>query len=199
MKKIRIRISARHGATVAGLVVAGSLLAACGGAGSSGGSTPVGAAASVSATGGAGSNAAYRTCLAQHGVTFPSRSPGQGRPSGGAGNGGGFGGFGGGGGFSVSPQTQAAMQACASLRPSGGAFPGGGRGGTALTAFRNCMNQQGVTIPTTRPTARPTASSTDGTRFFLGGLDPNDPKVAAALRVCSPLLPSRGASAQPTG
>lgn len=201
MKKIRIRISARHGAAVAGLVVAGGLLAACGGGGSSGGTTPVGAAASASASGGAGSNAAYRTCLSQHGVTLPSRSPGQGRPSGGTG-GGGFGGFGagGGGGFSVSPQMQAAMQACASLRPSGGAFPGGGRGGTALVAFRNCMTQQGVTIPTTRPTARPTASSTDGAaRFFLGGLDPNDPKVSAALKVCSPLLPSRGASAQPTG
>jgi hypothetical protein len=198
MKMIRIRMSARHGAAVAGLVVAGSLLAACGGGGSSsGGSTPVGAAASASSTGGAGSNAAYRACLSQHGVTLPSRSPGQGRPSGGASNGGGFGGFGGGGGFSTSPQMQAAMQACASLRPTGGAFPGG-RGGTALAAFRNCMAQQGVTIPTTRPTARPTASSTNGSRFYLGGLDPNDPKVAAALKVCSPLLPSRGASAQPT-
>jgi len=197
MKMIRIRISARHGAAVAGLVVAGSLLAACGGGGSSGGTTPVGAAASASASGGAGSNAAYRTCLSQHGVTLPSRSPGQGRPSRGTGAGG-FGGFGGGGGFSVSPQMQAAMQACASLRPTGGAFPGGGRGGTALTAFRNCMTQQGVTIPTTRPTVRPTVSSTDGSRFYLGGLDPNDPKVSAALKVCSPLLPSRSASAQPT-
>lgn len=193
MKKIRIRIPARQAAAVAGLVVAGSLLAACGG-GSSSGSTPVAAAASASSTAGAGGNAAYRTCLSQHGVTLPSRSPGQGRPTGGAG-GGGF------GGFSVSPQMQAAMQACASLRPTGGAFPGG-RGGTALTAFRNCMNQQGVAIPTTRPTARPTArptvSPTDGSRFYLGGLDPNDPKVAAALRVCSPLLPSRGASARPS-
>jgi hypothetical protein len=200
MKMIRIRISARHAAAVAGLVVAGSVLAACGG-GSSGGATPVGAAASASPTAAANNASAYRTCLAQHGVNLPSRSPGQGRPSGGAGNGGGFGGFGGGGGggFSVSPQMQAAMQACASLRPSGGAFPGGGRGGTALVAFRNCMNQQGVAIPTTRPTVRPTVSSTDGSRFYLGGLDPNDPKVSAALKVCSPLLPSRGASAQPTG
>ncbi|HEU5332098.1 MAG TPA: hypothetical protein VFU73_05030 [Actinocrinis sp.] len=200
MKKIRIRISARHGAAVAGLVVAGSLLAACGGGGSSGSSTPVGAAASATSTG--GSNSAYFACLSQHGVTIPSRSPGQGRPSGRPS--GGFGGFGGGGGgFSQSPQMQAALQACSSLRPSGGAFPGGGgfggRGGTALTAFRNCMTQQGVTIPTTRPTARPTASSTDNAaRFYLGGLDPNDPKVSAALKVCSPLLPSRGASAQPT-
>lgn len=201
MKKIRIRISARHGAVVAGLVVAGSLLAACGGGGSSGGSTPVGAAASASSTGGAGSASAYRSCLAQHGVTLPSRSPGQGRPSGAPSGGGGFGGFGGGGGgFSQSPQMQAAIQACASLRPSGGAFGGGfggGRGGTALTAFRNCMTQQGVVIPTTRPTVAPTATAS-GSRF-LGGLDPNDPKVSAALKVCSPLLPTRGASASATG
>ena len=189
-------MSARHGAAVAGLVVAGSLLAACGGGGSSGGTTPVGAAASASASSGAGSNAAYRTCLSQHGVALPSRSPGQGRPSGGTGGGGfgGFGGGGGGGGFSVSPQMQAAMQACASLRPTGGAFAGG-RGGTALAAFRNCMSQQGVAIPTTRPTVRPTVSSTAASRFYLGGLDPNDPKVSAALKVCSPLLPTRGASA----
>jgi hypothetical protein len=97
---------------------------------------------------------------------------------------------------------QAAMQACVSVRPTGGfgGF-GGGRGGTQTVAFRNCMTQQGVTIPTTRPTSFPTARPTGNAARYLGGLDPNDPKVAAALKVCSPLLPSPGArpSGTPTG
>jgi hypothetical protein len=93
---------------------------------------------------------------------------------------------------------QAALQACASLRPAGGGFGGfGGGGGAALTAFRNCMSQQGVVIPTTRPTVRPTAPASGSSRY-LGGLDPNDPKVVAALKVCSPLLPSRSASPSAT-
>jgi hypothetical protein len=193
MNKIRIRISARPAAAVAGAIVAGAVLAACGGGSGTSGSTPAAAAASPTST--SNNAAAYRTCLEQHGVTLPSRAPGQGRPSGGTGGGGGgfFGG--GGGGFSASPQMQAAMQACASLRPAGGGF--GGRGGAALTAFRNCMSQQGVVIPTTRPTAFPTAPASGGSRY-LGGLDPNDPKVAAALKICSPLLPTRSASPSAT-
>jgi hypothetical protein len=198
MNKIRIRISAKPAVAVAGAIVAGTVLAACGGSGGTGGSTPAAAAASPTSTSNAA--AAYRTCLEQHGVTLPSRAPGQGRPSGGAGGGGGGGFGGGGGGFSTSPQMQAALQACASVRPTGGAGFGGfggGRGGAALTAFRNCMSQQGVVIPTTRPTAFPTAPASGSARY-LGGLDPNDPKVAAALKVCSPLLPSRSASPSAT-
>jgi hypothetical protein len=201
MTSIRIRTWARPAVTVAGLAVAGTLLAACGSSGGgAGGSTPVAAAASALSSSGANSASAYRTCLEQHGVTLPSRSAFP-RPTGSRspGSGGGFGGGGFGGGFSTSPQMQAAMQACSSLRPTGGAGFGGGRGGTALTAFRNCMTQQGVVIPTTRPTATPTATAS-GSRY-LGGLDPNDPKVAAALKVCQALLPTRGAnpSATPTG
>jgi hypothetical protein len=79
------------------------------------------------------------------------------------------------------------MQACASLRPNGG---GNNKGGTALTAFRNCMSQQGEAIPTTRPTASPSVKPTGDDRY-LNGLDSTDPKVAAALKVCTPLLPTR--------
>ena len=176
------------------------VLAACGG-GSSGGTTPAAASTPTSSASG-GSTQAYFACLQQHGVTVPTnfptarstnRQPGA-RPSGGGG--GGF--F---GGQSQSPQMQAAQQACASLRPTGGFGFGGGRGGTQLVAFRNCMTQQGVTVPTTRPTSFPTAQSTNNTARYLNGLDPNDPKVAAALKVCSPLLPSPGArpSGSPTG
>ena len=188
-----VQISAAVGSAA---VVAG-LLAACGG------STATTPAAASTPTAGATGSSAYFACLSQHGVTVPTAfaSRGFNRPSGGATarptgvrrSGGGFGGF---GGASESPQMQAAIQACASLRPSGAAgFGGGGRGGTQLVAFRNCMTQQGVVIPTTRPTAARTATPTataSGARY-LNGLDPADPKVAAALRVCDPLLPSPGA------
>jgi hypothetical protein len=181
-------------------VVAG-VLAACGG-GSSGGTSPA-AASTPTAAASAGSAQAYFACLQQHGANIPTSRPTNftrptDRPSGGFSRGGGGGGFFG-GGQSQSPQMQAAMQACVSVRPTsgfGGGF-GGGRGGTALVAFRNCMTQQGVTVPTARPSSFPTARPTDNAARYLGGLDPNDPKVAAALKVCSPLLPSPGA--RPSG
>ena len=191
-------------AIAAAAAVAG-VLAACGG---SNGTAPAAAAASTpTAAASTSGNAAYLNCLRQNGANiptaFPSRNrptnrPSGVRPSGGVG--------GGGGGFfgqSQSPQMQAAIQACAAIRPTNGfgGF-GGGRGGTQLVAFRNCMTQQGVTVPTTRPTAFPTAtSSADRAARYLGGLNPSDPKVAAALKVCSPLLPTPGArpSSAPTG
>lgn len=176
------------------------VLAACGG-GSSGGTSPA-AASTPTAAASAGSAQAYLACLQQHGANIPTARPTDftrptDRPSGGYGRGGG--GFF--GGQSQSPQLQAAMQACVSVRPTGGFGFGGGRGGTALVAFRNCMTQQGVTVPTARPTSFPTARPTNNAVRYLGGLDPNDPKVAAALKVCSPLLPTPGArpSSAPTG
>jgi hypothetical protein len=74
-----------------------------------------------------------------------------------------------------------ALAACASLQPAGGfgGFgPGGGRNISAATfaAFKSCMSDQGVTISTTDPQ--------QATR----GLDRNDPKTAAALKVCQPIL-----------
>ena len=191
-----VQISAAVGASVA---VAG-VLAACGG------STAPTAAAASTPTAQATGYTAYADCLRQHGVNVPTAIPtrsftrptGTARPTG-VRRSGGFGGFGGFGGGSANPSEQAAAQACASVRPTNGfgGFGGGfgGRGGTQLAAFRNCMTQQGVTIPTTRPTAFPT-STASGTRY-LNGLNPSDPKVAAALKVCSPLLPTPGA--RPSG
>lgn len=181
--------------------VTAAVLAACGG-GSSGGTAPAAASTPTAAASGSAGTQAYLACLRQHGANIPTARPTNrptARPSGGFGGGGG-GGFFGGPGASADPQTQAAIQACASLRPSGG-FGFGGRGGTQLVAFRNCMTQQGVTVPTTRPTAFPTARPTNNAGRYLNGLDPNDPKVAAALKICSPLLPSPGArpSGTPTG
>jgi hypothetical protein len=114
--------------------------------------------------------------------------------------GGGFGGGSGGGGTGSSNNSklQQAMQACASLRPSfgsgGGGFGGGGSGGggafgQAIQAFRSCMSSHGETIPATRPTSPPAAGSSPADRF-LNGLNPGNPKVAAALKACESKLPS---------
>jgi len=182
-------------ALVAGLVAATGLLAGCGGK-----ANPSSAAAPPSA-----GFQAYVDCLRQHGVTItvPSGRP-SGRPSGvrpsrvrpsgvrpsgvrPSGGGGGFGGGGfGGGGFpglgneppsGVDQQTwDAAQQACAAVRPSFGPRAGG----SAMTAYRNCLRDHGVTA-----TGDPRQLSTA------------DPKVAAAIQACAPLLPT--ARPSPTG
>jgi hypothetical protein len=202
-RSLRAGVSVQVSVAVGAAVGIAALLAACGG---STAATSSAAAATQAATASVSRNTVYLDCLRQHGAdiptAFPSRARFTARPTGPRPSGG----FGGGGGFfgqSQSPQMQAAVQACASVRPTAGfgfGF-GGGRGGTQLAAFRNCMTQQGSTIPTTRPTAFPTAQPTDRAARFLNGLDPSDPKVAAALKVCSPLLPSPGArpSDAPTG
>jgi hypothetical protein len=153
------------------------LLVGCGLIGSSG--------TSSSASSGSGSTEAYFNCLRSHGVKIPASRP-TAAPSGG------FGGFG--GGSSGADSTfQKARQACASLRPSGGfgGFGGGGFGGgfaEAFQAFRSCMSSHGEPIPTTRPTAPPSSGS--GTDRFLNGLNPDNAKVAAALKACESKLPS---------
>jgi hypothetical protein len=181
------------------------LVSACGGGtsktASTASSTPA-VSPSVSAapsSGGASPNArgtadfaAYTACLAQHGVTVPSFSPGA-RPSGsfsrppggfsrspggsrGPGGGGGFGGFGG----SADPSTAAARAACASLLPTG-AF-GGGRtiSATTFAAFKSCMSDNGVTITVTDPTQA------------VRSLNRSDAKTAAALKICQPILGTQG-------
>ena len=184
--------------TAAAGIAAAGLIAGC----SSSSGTATVAATNVAA-GSTSGYSAYTSCLTQHGVTLPSRGAfGAGRRSHaagsftpGAGHTGGAGGY---GAFaSANPTTSAAMQACASLRPTGAAGAGGGFGGgsSRLTAFRSCMTQQGEAVPTTRPTAVPTAKATGDARY-LNGLNPTDPKVAAALKVCEPLIPT--ASAKPT-
>ena len=87
------------------------------------------------------------------------------------------GGFGFGPDASANPSFAAAIQACASLRPSGGV---GGAGRTisaaTLAAFVSCMSDNGVSISGTDPQA------------VLRGLNRNDAKTAAALKVCQPML-----------
>lgn len=201
MKRIYVStlVSAAAGVAAVGLIA---------GCSSNSGSASTASTTTSSSSGGNSAYSAYTQCLSQHGVTLPSRgayphrSPGAGftaRPTGGYGGYGGGGGFGGGGAFaSANPTMAAAMQACASDRPTGGyggfgGFGGGAGGSTRLTAFRNCMTQQGEPIPTTPPTA----AAPGGSRY-LGGLSTADPKVAAALAVCKPLIPTGAPTAAPT-
>ena len=126
---------------------------------------------------------AYLTCLRQHGVNVPTARPTvrpTARPSGGFG--------------SPSSAMLKARQACAKLRPAGGF--GGGRFAAVFQAFRTCMASHGVTIPATRPSAPPSppanppASGAPPAGRFLNGLNPNNPKVAAALKACQSKLPT---------
>src|ERR1019366_2909644 len=70
-----------------------------------------------------------------------------------------------------------------------GASGGGGGCAAAFQAFRSCLSSQGETIPSVRPTAPP-ASGSPGADRFVNGPNPNDPKVAAALKACQSKLPS---------
>jgi hypothetical protein len=161
-----------------GTVVAALLLTA--GCGSSSSHSSASAAPVSSASTKAGSGfAAYSACLKQHGVTIPTTRP-TGRPSPGAsGRRGGFG-F---GGESNQPAFKAAQQACQSLMPKGGR--NGSQGLQALQAFSTCLKSHGVVIPTPSPGAR------NGRGGFLGGLNQKDAKVAAAVKICRPLMPTR--------
>jgi hypothetical protein len=177
----------------AGLLVASAavlLAAACGGSTSSNSGSGDGNSGN---NGGGRNNAAftaYIDCMAKNGVTIampsggprPSRSPGefpsgQPRPSGSAGNRGG-GGFPGGGNMFQKPAGvddatwEKAQAACASVRPSGR----GGNGGGANQAYRNCLQQHGVTLG--------------------GNLNTTDPTVQKAMETCKVLRPT--ASATPT-
>jgi hypothetical protein len=208
----RGRVSVRNGLLIAAATVAGVLvLAGCGGGSSktaaTSSSTPaVSPSVSAAASSGTGSAvprstagfAAYTACLAQHGVTVPSFSPGA-RPSGsfsrpaggfsrppgasrGPGGGGGFGGFG-----SPNPSTSAARAACASLLPAGAFGPGTRTiSATTFAAFKSCMSDNGVTITVTDP------------QQALRSLDRTVAKTAAALKVCQPILGS-GAGAAGSG
>jgi hypothetical protein len=153
------------------------LIAGCGQAKSAAATAPSSASSAGS------SITAYLTCLRQHGVNVPTARPTvrpTARPTGGFGAG--------------SATMQKARQACASLRPAGGF--GGGQFAAAFQAFRTCMASHGVTIPTTRPTAPPTrpasppASGAPRIGRFLNGLNPDNPKVAAAVKACQSRLPT---------
>jgi hypothetical protein len=166
LSRVACQPPTRRISLVIGVAMAGLLVAACGS--SSSGNTSGGTASGF---------AAYRNCLQQHGVTLPTSRPTRAPGSG-------FGGLGG-SGSGASSTFQKAAQACASLRPTGGF----GGFAAAFRAFRSCMSAHGEPIPTTRPKPS-TANGSSPVDRFLNGLNPDNAKVAAALKACESKLPS---------
>lgn len=128
--------------------------------------------------------AAYRQCLQEHGVqprrhrdTTTTAPAGRVAPTSGT--------------TAPDPAAfSAARQACRKLRPAGG-LRGGGLDPNARAAFRRCMTDHGVTLPTEPPGSTPPGSAAAAARGgMLAGLNRNDPAVAAALAACRPLLAS---------
>jgi hypothetical protein len=169
-------------ATLGGTLVAVLALAGCGGSSHSASAAPKSTTPTTAANG-AGRFTALRTCLQQHDINLPPRTPrsttpGETFPR--RNGGGGFFGGGGGGNFQPPPgvsQTdfQNALKAC-------GAGNGGGFGGnsSAFQAYRSCLSDHGVTLPTPGTTGSTPPPS----------IDRNDPKVQAAMKACAPLLPA---------
>jgi hypothetical protein len=195
--RIKSSLGPRRAAALLVASAAVMLVAACGGGsdkasgtgGGTGGGTGQGGGTSQALT-------AYVDCMKQNGVTITlpsfaprtgaSRGPGENRPSGqprprpsGSFGGGGRGGFGGGaGGFFQKPAGvddatwQKAQTACASSLPSRGPGGGGfGGNGGQNSAYRNCLQQHGVTMNGGRPASA-------------------DPKTQQALKTCSVLRQS---------
>jgi hypothetical protein len=181
-----VKYAARIAGGTLALAAVAAFVVACGGDGSGN------ANAAPSATD-------YFTCLRDNGVNLQqgnrsggprgSFSPGSRpsgfptvRPSGSARSGGGLGG----GGFlgsqappGVDQSTwDKARKACAALRPSGNPQQ---RDNGALTAYRNCLADHGVTL---------SGPITD--------LPTSDPKVVAALQACEALRPTGRPSPAPT-
>jgi hypothetical protein len=118
---------------------------------------------------------AFRDCLEEQGVDLPDDFT----------FGGAAGGAGGAGGLAANlpegvdiASLQKGLQACADKIPGGLPGPGGaggaGANNPALTAYRTCLSDNGVTLPE---------------NFGQGGFDPADPAFVAANETCAPLLP----------
>ena len=195
-------------------VVAALLLAACGGGSAKAGSA-TSSTTSTTTPGGRFQSAAFTSCLKNHGVTLPAGAFGGRRARGGSGAAGSSGatgssgasgsgrrgfGFGGGGpGISVpgvsAQKLQTAFAACRSDLPSGGRFGGGGGFGAnagAIKAYVSCLSDHGVKVPTTTSGSTPA-----GTGSELRAVR-NDPKFAAANKICRALLPARGTTTTTT-
>lgn len=171
--------TAVRAAAALGFVV---LLAACGSSKASTGAAATKSNAAATTT--ANDNNAYRTCLSAHGVTLPNRGP---RPTGtndSAGDGATPAASAppdSGPPSSVDAATQAAFQACASLRPANG-FRGNGANSQAMQAYVSCLKDNGVQVAGTTASSGPPPS-----------FDRSSPAFAAADAKCHVLLPERPA------
>jgi hypothetical protein len=166
------------------LVLAGLVLAACGGSSSTSSTTTSTASASATTptTGGtrgarSGRFATLRECLRKNGITPPARKPGR-AP--------GAGGFLGGGGLTL-PKGVSRAEYEAAIKKCGG-FPRGGftggphgfnsaAGKQALAKFAACMSENGVKIPAPNTSGK-------GPIFNTKGIDTSSAKFKEAEIKC---------------
>ena len=176
------------------VLLAGLMLAACGGSSGKTASSATASASTSTTTGtsttgapkgpGAGRFAAVRECMAKNGITLPKRAPGQRprRP--------GAGGFLGGGTGPLLPKGVTRAQYEAVLKKcGGGVFRGGPRANNrafrqALVKFAACMRENGVKLPEPN-------NSGKGPIFDTKGIDTASTQFRAAERKCATVL--RGA------
>jgi hypothetical protein len=129
--------------------------------------------------------AAIRECLQKNGVTLPQRTPGSGRPAGGAGLLGGGSGAGGG----QLPKGVTRAQYEAALKKCGGGIRFGGNGRfadnptfkTALAKYAECLRQNGVNVPAPN-------TSGNGPVFDTKGLNTASPQFKTATMKCRSTL-----------
>jgi hypothetical protein len=157
--------------TVALLATVVMLVAGCGGGGGGHGAAAPAAASHPTAT--RASFAAYRQCLAAHGIARATERP-IARPTPGALR------------RHLDPaQVQAfesARQACQADRPAGG-FRAGMFTRHQRSGFRECMREHGITLPRPiRPSAGPTPTAQRG--GMLADLNRHNPEVAKAIAAC---------------
>ena len=191
-------LSRHPSAVLACLLGAFLALTGCGGGTKNASAKKATASATTSTTAGdrRAALAAFRSCMADHGITLPDRGAGGGQggpsfPQGGpptstAPGGGGGAGGGGGRGFRQAPpgvdqaKYDAARQACQDKLPQGGFGGGDPAMRSARQAYRRCLADHGVQVPTT-------VTNTPGPPPTINR---DDPAFAAADQVCRPLLPT---------
>ena len=147
-----------------------ALVTACGTATAAPGAAV--AATSSSASSAGASQAAYVSCLREHGANVPTTMP-TAKPTAGAAS----------GHKGTGAIPAAARTACASLRPHAN------QKNTALDAFDACMSAHGEAIPAKQPAPAASPAPTGPARF-LHGLNPDNAQVAAALKACEAKLPT---------
>ena len=187
-------LSRQLSVTIACLLGAVLALGACGGGSKTASAKKASASATTSTTAGdrRAAIAAFRSCMADHGITLPDRGAGGGQggpsfPQGGPPTSAGSNTASGGRGFRQAPpgvdqaKYDAARQACQDKLPQGG-FGGGGDPAmrSAREAYRQCLATHGVQVPTT-------VTNTQGPRPTINR---DDPAFAAADQICRPLLPT---------
>jgi polyisoprenoid-binding protein YceI len=105
----------------------------------------------------------------------------------------------------ASASNAAALRSIASARPSTSSsgppgFGGGpppGANSTAFQAFAACMSRHGVTVPSGPGAGPPPGSAGAPSSGGPPGSNPQNPKMAAALKACSSLRPRPGQGAPP--